>query len=96
MHFRFEWDPSKALSNRRKHGISFDEAESVFFDENGILIADPDTSAGEERFLLIGMSSRPRELVACHCYRQSGSAIRIISARRATKNENSQYWERLK
>lgn len=96
MHIRFEWDPSKAQSNKRKHGVSFDEAETVFYDENGLFIADPDVSAGEERFLPLGMSSRPQELVVCHCYRESESVIRIISARRATKNEKAQYWERLK
>lgn len=96
MHIRFEWDAAKALSNEGKHGVSFDEAGTVFYDENGIFIADPDISEGEERFLLIGMSSNPRELVVCHCYRKTDSVIRIISARRATRHERAQYWERLK
>lgn len=98
MHIRFEWDPGKARSNKRKHGVSFEEAATVFYDENGIFIADPDVSGGEERFLLIGMSSKPEELVVCHCNREVGSdsVIRIINARRATKNEKAQYWERLK
>ena len=87
----FEWDPSKDLANRRKHGVSFDEAASAFSDENGRLMADPDHSKAEERFVLLGMSIQARVLVVVHCYRESDAVIRIISARRATRREHRQY-----
>ena len=96
MDIQFEWDSNKAQSNKRKHGVSFEEAATAFYDDNGILIADPDVSEGEERYLLLGMSSSPRELVVCHCYRESDTVIRIISARHADKDEKAQYWERSK
>jgi uncharacterized protein len=92
----FEWDPKKGKTNKKKHGISFEEAQSVFYDENGRYMADPKYYGGEERFLLLGMSSDPKILVVCHCYRRSDSMIRIISARRATKNEEALYWERIR
>ncbi len=87
---RFEWDESKNASNRRKHGISFEEAESTFADEFGRLIADPDHSDDEERFVLLGMSARLRLLIVCHCYRYEDT-IRIISARKANRWERTQY-----
>ena len=96
MHLRFEWDPEKAGTNKRKHGVSFDEAQSVFYDEHARFMSDPEHPGAEERFLLLGMSSNPRILVVCHCYRRADSVIRLISARRATKNEQTLYWERIR
>ena len=84
---RFEWDDAKADANREKHGVSFEEAQTVFFDEEAILYDDPDHSVDEERFLLVDLSSRLRVLVVVHCAREGGEAIRIISARRATRRE---------
>ena len=89
---RFTWDVSKDRSNRRKHGVSFDEARSVFYDENAREYADPDHSETEERFILLGMSARLRVLVVCHCLRESESVIRIISARKADGTEQEEYW----
>lgn len=83
----FEWDQQKAAANLKKHGVGFEEARAVFFDERARLIDDPDHSEHEERFVLLGMSSRLRVLVVCHCYRSAGNVIRIISARKATKHE---------
>jgi hypothetical protein len=91
---RFEWDEGKAAANRRKHGVSFEEARTAFFDEDALLIADEDHSEGEDRFVLLGMSSLLRMLVVCHCYRERDETIRIISARKATKAERQQYKER--
>ena len=87
----FEWDETKNRVNVKKHGISFNEAVTVFTDENAILISDEDHSEHEERFVLIGFSRRLRLLVVCHCYRGSDSIIRIISARKANKHESEQY-----
>lgn len=92
MSLRFEWDPRKAAANFRKHGVSFEDAESVFADERARLIDDPDHSADEERFLLLGLSSSLRLLVVAHCYREAGGGIiRIISARKATREEQRFY-----
>jgi uncharacterized protein len=88
----FVWDRRKAESNIAKHGISFEEARSVFSDEGARLIGDPDHSQEEERFILLGYSSQARCLVVVHCYRVSDSAIRLISARRATVREERAYW----
>ena len=88
----FAWDPRKARTNQVKHGISFEEAESVFLDESARLIDDPDHSADEDRFLLMGYSSRARCLIVSHCYLKSDSVIRLISARRATAQEEEVYW----
>ena len=90
----FEWDPAKAAANRRKHGVSFEEAASAFADEHGLLIADPDHSEDESRFVLMGMSAQVRVVVVVHCYRDADSVIRIISARRATRREQRQYADR--
>lgn len=90
---RFEWDERKNAENLRKHGISFDEARTVFADEEALLVADPDHSNKEDRFVLLGLSSALRTLVVCHCYRQ-GEVIRIISARRANRAERDQYGRR--
>ena len=89
---KFEWDVAKAASNERKHGISFEEAKSVFYDEFAIQFYDPENSELEEdRFLLLGLSSAARLLLVCHCERDSGNTIRIISARKATKTEGKFY-----
>ncbi|MBN9429200.1 MAG: BrnT family toxin [Burkholderiales bacterium] len=88
---RFEWDPRKAASNARKHGVTFEEARTVFTDERARLIDDPDHSEDEERFILLGLSRSLRLLLVCHCYRSQENVIRIISARRATKNEAKFY-----
>lgn len=87
----FEWDEAKASANRKKHGVSFEEAKSVFLDDCARLIADPDHSIAEERFLLLGYSSSLKILVVCHCYRAEGRTIRIISARKATRGEAAMY-----
>jgi uncharacterized DUF497 family protein len=91
MSLSFEWDPRKAAANLRKHKVSFEDAQSVFSDERARLIDDPDHSADEERFLLLGLSSSVRLLVVAHCYRAGGGVIRIISARRATREEEGSY-----
>ena len=88
---RFEWDERKALQNRRKHGISFEEAETVFSDDYGVLIDDPNHSGEEDRFLLLGLSAGLRTLVVAHCYRKADDIIRIISARKATRKERDRY-----
>ena len=94
MSLTFDWDKEKSTSNRAKHGISFEEAQTVFLDEKALLIHDPDHSAGEDRFILLGLSVKFRVLVVCHCYRESNEVIRIISARKATRIEQKLYWER--
>ena len=88
---RFEWDERKATANAKKHGVSFEEARSVFFDERARLIDDPDHSEDEERYILLGLSSSLRLLLVCHCYRTGGNVIRIISARKATAREPKSY-----
>lgn len=90
----FEWDNRKNTTNLRKHGVSFDDAQTVFFDENAIEFDDPDHSSYEERFLLLGLSQNLKVLVVCHCYRENESIIRIISARKATKKEQKVYFRR--
>ncbi|MDO8654554.1 MAG: BrnT family toxin [Undibacterium sp.] len=87
----FEWDKSKATVNLKKHGVSFEEAKSAFSDERAKLIADPDHSEDEDRFILLGYSSSMRLLVVCHCYRTDESIIRIISARKASRHEAASY-----
>jgi uncharacterized protein len=88
---KFEWDERKADANLKKHGVSFDEARTVFFDERARLIDDPEHSDDEERFILLELSSALRVMVVCHCYRSSGNVIRIISARKATTRESKFY-----
>ncbi|WP_373091102.1 BrnT family toxin [Zhongshania sp.] len=88
---KFEWDPEKARSNLRKHGVSFEEARSVFYDEFAIQFDDTDESRQEKRFLMLGLSNDLRILMVCHCERRSGESIRIISARKATKKESKFY-----
>jgi uncharacterized DUF497 family protein len=87
----FEWDEGKSRANRRKHGISFEEARSAFLDENARVIPDPEHSDEENRFVLLGLSAAVRILVVCHCYREDESVIRIISARKADREEQHQY-----
>ena len=91
--FVFEWDESKAKSNLKKHGVSFEEAQSVFFDENARIVPDPEHSDDEDRFILLGISANVRILTVCHCYRHDEKTVRIISARRATNHEAKQYQE---
>ena len=91
---RFEWDDRKNIQNQRKHGVSFEEAESVFLDDRALVVDDPDESSPEERFVLLGVSTRLRTLVVCHCYRASGHVIRIISARKANATERESYNQR--
>ena len=87
----FEWNRAKATVNLRKHGVSFEEARTVFYDEFAVQFFDDDHSTGEDRFLLLGMSSEANLLLVCHCERAGGDTIRIISARRATKRESRHY-----
>lgn len=91
---KFVWDETKASANRKKHKISFEEAQTVFEDPEALRIFDPDHFEEEERFLLLGFSSNLRMLVVCHCYRESDEQIRIISARKATKTESLTYERR--
>lgn len=87
----FTWDEAKARSNAKKHGVSFDEAQSAFSDERARVIDDPDHSDDEDRFILLGMSSKPRILIVVYAYRDKESQIRIISARKATPQERALY-----
>jgi uncharacterized DUF497 family protein len=91
---RFEWDPAKDAANQRKHGIAFAEAETVFSDEQALLLDDPDHSDTEQRFILLGLSATLRILVVVHCYREEDDVIRLISARKATRPERAQYTAR--
>lgn len=88
---RIDWDPRKAAANKKKHGVSFEEAATAFSDENGRLIPDPDHSEDEDRFILLGLSWSLRLLVVCHCFREAPGVIRIISARKANRSEQGQY-----
>ena len=91
----FQWDENKNDINKKKHSISFEEAKTVFYDENALMINDTEHSELEERFILLGSSLKANLLVVCHCYRQSETVIRIISARKATKSETNQYYDRM-
>lgn len=90
----FEWDPKKATSNASKHGVTFEEAKTVFYDEEALVIPDPDHSVDEDRFIIMGRSSKLYIIVVIHCFRQEGSFIRIISARKAGTKEQQPYWEK--
>jgi uncharacterized DUF497 family protein len=92
---RFEWDARKSAANKRKHGVSFEEAQTVFYDDRAILIED-DEDDEEDRFVLLGISAALRMLVICHCYREKDSVIRIISARKANRTERKDYEQRWK
>ncbi len=87
----FEWDDNKNQINIKKHGVSFEEAKTVFYDDEALVTDDPDHSAEEERFIILGMSNRANLLIVCHCLRGSETVIRIISARKATKTESKFY-----
>jgi uncharacterized protein len=87
----FDWDERKSLANKRKHKVSFEEAQTVFYDEEALLRDDPDHSDDEDRFILLGISSALRTLVVCHCYRKADQIIRIISARKASRSEAREY-----
>ncbi|HRQ89076.1 MAG TPA: BrnT family toxin [Bacteroidia bacterium] len=89
---RFEWDSRKASSNEKKHGIAFDEAKTVFFDVDALVIPDPEHSKTEERFIILGLSMNHRALVVVHCFRSENAVIRIISARKAGTKEQQPYW----
>ncbi|MEK7316129.1 MAG: BrnT family toxin [Candidatus Eisenbacteria bacterium] len=91
---RFEWDSEKAIGNKRKHQVTFEEATTAFWDEQGLIVPDPDHSKTEERLILIGFSANFRLPVIVHCLRRRGLVIRILSARRATRSEASQYAKR--
>ncbi len=91
---RFEWDQEKSRSNLRKHGVSFEEAQTAFIDDDALLIDDPEHSEKEDRFVLLGLSASLRILIVCHCYRTSNDVIRIISARKADPTERSTYTRR--
>ena len=88
----FSWNERKNTTNQKKHGVSFDEAKTVFYDENAIRYFDPDHSEDEDRFLMVGVSRNLRMIIVCHCFREEDSVIRIISARKATKSEEDNYW----
>ena len=88
---KFEWDENKNSKNKIKHGVSFEESVSVFYDDNALLIYDPDHSDYEDRFIIMGISNKSKLLVVCHCYRENEEVIRIISARKADGLEIKQY-----
>lgn len=87
----FEWNPSKAISNKKKHNVSFEEAQSVFYDDFAVQFYDEENSEIEDRFLMLGLSNESKLLLVCHCEKEEGNIIRIISARKATKNESKLY-----
>ena len=91
----FEWDPIKASINKQKHRITFEEAKTIFYDENAIIIHDPGHSDDEDRFVMLGLSAILRMLIVVHCYRKEQKIIRIISARKATKKELTYYGDSL-
>ena len=93
MDMEFEWDGLKASQNAKKHGITFEEARTAFFDEFARVYFDPDHAEEEDRFLLLGMSHSLNTVVVCHCFREGESKIRIISARKADRDESAEYWD---
>ena len=88
----FVWDENKNKANIKKHGVSFVEAQTVFLDEKAIRFFDPEHSEDEARFIMLGLSFKLRVVVVCHCYRENDTVIRLISARKADKNETKNYW----
>jgi uncharacterized DUF497 family protein len=92
----FEWDKKKAASNLMKHGVTSDEARSVFYDEQAIQFYDPEHSEDEDRFILLGASYKLKTLVVCHCFREQETKVRIISARKADNEEDQIYWSKRK
>ena len=95
-YLEFEWDSGKAKSKEKKHGVSFEEAKSAFFDAQAIVYFDPDHSEDEDRFLLLGTSYKLNQLVVCHCFREEETKVRIISARKADEEDTNAYWENRK
>ena len=93
---KFEWDRKKDSKNQKKHGVSFDEARSVFYDEQAIQFYDPEHSDDEDRFILLGTSYKLKTLVVCHCFREEETKVRIISARKADFEEQQVYWSNRK
>jgi len=93
---RFEWDEKTEEANRKKHGVSFEEARTAFYDERAIQFYDPDHSDEEDRFILLGLGLKSQILVVCHCFRESETLVRIISARKADKDEEREYWKQRK
>ena len=91
---RFEWDSKKNRENRRSHNVSFEEAETAFTDEHGLVMDDPHHSEDEDRFILLGLSAKLRVLVVCHTYREEDEVIRLISARKANRSERGEYSRR--
>lgn len=89
---QFAWDQAKNSANLKKHNVSFEEAKSAFYDEQAIVFSDPDHSDDEERFILLGLSAKARIVVVCHCFRESETVVRIISARKADSAEEQVYW----
>ena len=88
----FAWDENKNKANIKRHGVSFEEARTVFLDEKAIRFFDPEHSEDEARFIMLGLSFRLRVVVVCHCYRENDTVIRLISARKADKSETENYW----
>ena len=88
----FEWDDNKDKSNLKKHGVTFNEAQTAFYDEYAIQFFDPDHSEDEDRYILLGTSFKLRTIVVCHCYRKEETVVRIISARKADREEEQAYW----
>jgi uncharacterized protein len=88
---QFIWDEKKNQANRRKHGVTFEEAQTAFFDERAKVYFDPDHSENEERFILLGVRYRLRTVIVCHCYREEELLIRIVSARKADRREQVDY-----
>lgn len=88
----FEWDEAKAEANERKHGVTFEEASTVFYDPHALVIHDEEHSHQEDRFVILGLSSAARALTVCHCYKETNEVIRLISARKASKREEESYW----
>jgi len=93
---KFEWDKKKNKSNANKHGVDFEEAQTVFFDEYAIQFYDPEHSEDEDRFILLGTSFKSKTLIVCHCFKEEETIIRIISARKADKSEQQAYWSERK
>lgn len=91
---KFEWDDNKNEINMDKHNVSFEEAATVFDDDNAIILDDPDHSTYEQRFIILGFSTEGNLLMVCHCERCNADVIRLISARKATKPEQKQYFNR--
>ncbi|MCB2262923.1 MAG: BrnT family toxin [Candidatus Thiosymbion ectosymbiont of Robbea hypermnestra] len=95
-HLKFEWDSKKAKTNAEKHGVTFEEAKTVFYDEYAIQYYDPDHSESENRFILLGISFKLNTIVVCHCFREEETVVRIISSRKADKDEEQVYWDERK